>query len=64
MKKMIFALMMASLFAYEPKKENLTIKRNKVQYEETYTDCGMFTKTRMWAYNNWRRIVWKAYKLL
>ena len=56
MKKMLMVLMMAftmvaGLFAYEPKMECVTIKRNKVQYEETYTDCGMFTKTRMWAYN-------------
>lgn len=43
--------MVARLFAYEPKMECVTIKGNKVRYEETYTDCGMFTKTRMWAYN-------------
>ena len=54
MKKMIMVLMMAvtmmtGLFAYVPKKECVTVKGNKVRYEETYK--GFFsTKTRMWTY--------------
>lgn len=48
----IMTLMMAgSLFAYEPNKENVTVKGNKVQYEETYTEYWTFTGTRMWTYN-------------
>lgn len=47
----IMTLMMAgSLFAYEPKKENVTVKGNKVQYDETYTKYWTFTDTRMWTY--------------
>lgn len=45
---MVFT-MMAGLFAYEPKKENVTIKGNKVRYEETYGK-GLFRDTRMWTY--------------
>lgn len=54
MKKMIMVLMMVvtmmtSLFAYEPKKECVTVKGNKVRYEETYKGF-VITKTRMWTY--------------
>lgn len=54
MKKMIMVLMMvftmiAGLFAYEPKKECVTVKGNKVRYEETYKGF-VSTKTRMWTY--------------
>lgn len=46
----IMTLMMAgSLFAYEPKKECVAIRGNKVQYEETYPGFCI-TKTRMWTY--------------
>lgn len=45
---MVFTTMIG-LFAYEPKKECVTVKGNKVQYEETYT-YACFTKTRMWTY--------------
>lgn len=41
--------MMAGLFAYEPKKENVTVKGNKVLYEETYK-YSVFTDTRRWTY--------------
>ena len=47
---MIAFTMMAGLFAYEPKKECVTVKGNKIRYEETYVDCGVFRKTRMWTY--------------
>ena len=47
----LMTLMMAgSLFAYEPKKENVTVKGNTVQYYETYTKYCTFTDTRMWTY--------------
>lgn len=51
MKKMIMVLMMvftmvAGLFAYEPKKECVTVKGNKVYYEETIRR-GV---TREWGY--------------
>ena len=46
---MMIFMMVGSLFAYEPKKENVTVKGNKVLYEETYKD-SIFTKTRMWSY--------------
>lgn len=54
MKKMIMVLMMvftmvAGLFAYEPKKENATVKGNKIRYEETYKGF-VYTQTRMWSY--------------
>lgn len=54
MKKMIMVLMMAftmlaGLFAYEPKKECVTVKGNKIRYEETYKGF-VYTQTRMWAY--------------
>lgn len=55
MRKIVFfimTLMMAgSLFAYEPSKENVTVKGNKVQYEEIYTKYWTFTGTRRWTYN-------------
>lgn len=55
MKKILAVLMMvvtmvAGLFAYEPKKECVTVKGNKVYYEETYVDGSIFRKTRMWGY--------------
>ena len=54
MKKILAVLMVlimvGSLFAYEPKKENVTVKGNKVLYEETYTEYGTFTDTRIWSY--------------
>ena len=54
MKKIIMVLMMVftmmAAFAYEPKKENAKVKGNKVSYEETYVDGGVFRKTRMWGY--------------
>lgn len=47
----VMALMMAgSLFAYEPKKENVTVKGNKVQYYEEYIKHCTFKDTRMWTY--------------
>ena len=54
MKKMVMVFtmvftMVAGLFAYEPKKECITVKGNKIQYEETYKGC-VSTQTRMWAY--------------
>ena len=42
--------MAAGLFAYEPKKENVTVKGNKIRYEETYVDYSIFRKTRTWTY--------------
>ena len=47
---MVVFTMVAGLFAYEPKKECVTVKGNKVSYEETYVDGGIFRKTRMWTY--------------
>lgn len=54
MKKMIMVLMMvftmvAGLFAYEPKKECVTVKGNKIRYEETYKGF-VYPQTRMWTY--------------
>lgn len=54
MKKILMVLMMvftmtAGLFAYEPKKECVTVKGNKIRYEETYT-YACSTRTRMWTY--------------
>ena len=54
MRKMIMIMMMvftmvASLFAYEPKKECATVKGNKIRYEETYKGF-VYTQTRMWTY--------------
>ena len=54
-KKMMMVLMMAftmmtGVFAYVPKKECVTVKGNKIRYEETYVDGGIFKKTRMWTY--------------
>ena len=54
MKKMFMILMMAftmmaGLFAYEPKKECVTVKGNMIQYEETY-DGFCSRETRMWTY--------------
>lgn len=54
MRKMMMVLMMvftmvAGLFAYEPKKENATVKGNKIRYEETYKGF-VYTQTRMWSY--------------
>ena len=43
-------MMVGSLFAYEPKKENVTVKGNKVLYEETYIEYWTFTDTRIWSY--------------
>ena len=55
MKKMFMIFMaftmMTGLFAYEPKKDNVTVKRDKVLYEEAYVVGGTFTKTRKWTYN-------------
>lgn len=55
MKKIIavlITLMVAvSAFSYEPNKDNVTVKRDKVLYEETYVVGGIFTKTRKWTYN-------------
>lgn len=48
---MVFMMMVGSLFAYEPKKDNVTVKRDKVLYEETYVVGGIFTKTRKWTYD-------------
>ena len=45
---MVFT-MMAGLFAYEPKKECVTVKGNKIRYEETYKGF-VYTQTRMWTY--------------
>lgn len=45
---MVFT-MVAGLFAYEPKKENATVKGNKIRYEETYKGF-VYTQTRMWSY--------------
>lgn len=44
---MVFGL--SAVFAYEPKKECVTVKGNKIRYEETYKG---FThpETRMWTY--------------
>ena len=55
MKKILTVLMMVftmmtGLFAYEPKVECVTVKGNKVHYEETYVDFGVFRKTRRWTY--------------
>ena len=55
MKKIMMVLVMAVtmmtwVFAYVPKKECVTVKGNKVRYEETYVDGGIFKKTRMWTY--------------
>lgn len=44
---MVFGL--SAAFAYEPKMECVTVKGNKVQYEETY-DGFCSRKTRMWTY--------------
>ena len=54
MKKILAVLMVlftvsVAVFAYEPKKENATVKGNKIRYEETYT-YACFTRTRMWSY--------------
>lgn len=54
MKRMLMILMMvvtmmAGLFAYEPKKECVTVKGNKIRYEETYKGF-VYTQTRMWTY--------------
>lgn len=61
MKKMIFALMMAftmvaGLFAYEPKKENLTIKGNKITYyekTEPYYSSWLQVKEYEKDYHKW-----------
>ena len=55
MKKMLMVLMMvftmmAGLFAYEPKAECVTVKGNKVYYEETYESSYRNTETRIWTY--------------
>lgn len=53
MKKMMMVLMMvfglSAVFAYEPKKECVTVKGNKIRYEETYKGF-VYTQTRMWSY--------------
>lgn len=53
MKKIMMVLMMvfglSAVFAYEPKKECVTVKGNKIQYEETYKGF-VSPQTRMWTY--------------
>lgn len=53
MKKMLMVLMMvfglSAAFAYEPKKECVTVKGNKIRYEVTY-DGFCSRKTRIWTY--------------
>lgn len=53
MKKIVMVMMaftmMAGLFAYEPKKECVTVKGNKIRYEGTYKGF-VYTQTRLWSY--------------
>ena len=44
---MVFGL--SAVFAYEPNKECITVKRNKIRYEETYKGC-VYPQTRTWSY--------------
>ena len=45
----LVTVMAGSLFAYEPKLECVTVKGNKIRYEETYKGF-VYTQTRRWAY--------------
>lgn len=49
---LVFLVMAAaSVFAYEPKSECISVKGNKVSYEESYDWHTVSTCTRMWSYN-------------
>lgn len=47
---MMMVLMMAGLFAYEPKVECAKVKGDRIYYEETYESSYRNTKTRHWSY--------------
>lgn len=69
MKKMFMILMMAftmmaGLFAYEPNKENLTIKRNKIIYyekTEPYYFCWLHVSDYKKDYRKW--VISKSYSV-